>query len=69
MTIIETMQIYWKDGVCPISYQLTKKLRTEFNRLDYCDITDKVFLAKVLRLVHAKPKDSYQEKLFKFICS
>ena len=67
--ITKTIQDYWKNGICPISHQLRKQLKLEFNKLDYCDISDKPLLAKVLRLVHAKPKDAYQEKLFKFICS
>ena len=65
-TLITT---YWAKGICPISHQLAKQLRKEFNNLDYKDITDKPLLDKVIRLVHAKPKDAYQAKLFKFICS
>ncbi len=63
------MQNYWKNGFCPISNQLRKQLRVEFNTLDYQNITNKPMLAKVLRLVHAKPKNAYQAKLFRFICS
>lgn len=67
--ILTLINAYWSNGVCPISHQLKKQLCREFNQLDYADITDKPLLAKVLRLVHAKPKDQYQANLFKYICN
>ena len=67
--ILTLITDYWRDGVCPISHQLKKQLCAEFNKLEYEGITDKVMLAKVLRLVHARPKDQAQSDLFKYICN
>lgn len=69
--ISEFMAIYWKDGKEPISKQVKIGLAKSFQKFNeyqlakYNSKDAKIKLRDVLFMVHAKPKDKAQEKLWK----
>lgn len=68
--LAEFLSIYWKNGKCPISAQVKKGLRKAFSKFNEYALAkynrdNAVTLRDVLFLVHPKPKDSDQDKLWK----
>ena len=68
--LAEFLALYWKDGKCPISAQVKKGLAHAFTKFDEYALAKynrdaKIKLRDVLFLVHAKPLDKKQEKLWK----
>lgn len=66
----EFMAIYWANGKTPISNQIKKGLAKAFTKFNEYQLAkynrdSKIKLRDVLFMVHAKPKDSEQEVLWK----
>jgi len=66
----ELLSLYWKDGKRPIASQLKKGLALAFRKFDHYQLSkynrdNAIKLRDVLFLCHAKPRDIYQEELWK----
>ncbi len=68
------LEYYWKDDKCPLSHQVRKGLAACFHKFtqeEFLDCnkysTSSIKLRDILFLTHAKPKNIYQEMLFKKI--
>lgn len=68
--LTDFLAIYWKDKKCPICNQAKKGLEAAFHnfneyKLAKYDRDSAIKLRDVMFLVHAKPKNEYEEELFK----
>jgi hypothetical protein len=68
--LTEFLAIYWKDGKCPIAAQAKKGLAAAFRKFSAYDLAKysrdgAVKLRDCLFMVHAKPVDKAQERLWK----
>ena len=68
--LTDFLAIYWKDKKCPICNQAKKGLEAAFHnfneyKLAKYDRDSAIKLRDVMFLVHAKPKNEYEEALFK----
>lgn len=68
--LAEFVAIYWKDGKQPLSNQVKKGLAKAFTKFNEYDLAKynrdgNIKLRDVLFLVHAKPENKTQEKLWK----
>lgn len=72
--LTDFLAIYWKDGKKPICNQAKKGLAKAFHNFNEYkfakyDRNAAIKLRDVMFLVHAKPKNEYEEKLFKKIAN
>ena len=70
--MIAFMEIYWRNGVCPIAAQVKKGLSFSFTKFDEASFVKfntkgTITLRGLMCLVHPVPKDNVQEELFKKI--
>lgn len=68
--LTDFLSIYWKDKKCPIANQVKKGLELAFHnfneyKLAKYDRDAAIKLRDVMFLVHAKPKNQYEQELFK----
>lgn len=68
--LTDFLAIYWKDKKCPIANQVKKGLELAFHnfneyKLAKYDRDAAIKLRDVMFLVHAKPKNQYEQELFK----
>ena len=68
--LTEFLAIYWKDGKEPLASQVKKGLARAFNKFDAYQLAKynrdgQIKLRDVMFLVHPKPKDKEQEKVWK----
>lgn len=67
--ITEALAMYWRDGRIPLSKQLKVGLANAFNKFDEYQFAkynrnSEIKLKDVLFMVHPKPKDADQQKIF-----
>lgn len=68
--LTDFLAIYWKDSKCPIANQVKKGLELAFHnfneyKLAKYDRDAAIKLRDVMFLVHAKPRNMYEQELFK----